>query len=93
MNIDDDAIHAIIDLANGDMRKCVNLLQSAALMNGSEDQTNDELKGKEVAMVGGIDSGAVYSCTGNPAPEEMKECQKWLMNDTFTGAYQSTYIE
>ena len=92
--IDDDAILAIIELAKGDMRKCVNLLQSTALVNMGQDDDEKENNGVIEDGIGkaeNITSAVVYSCTGNPAPEEMKECQIWLMNDRFTEAYKSKH--
>ena len=36
-----------------------------------------------------VDAAAVYSCTGNPEPGEIRECTKWLMNDSFVATCES----
>ncbi|KAJ8902577.1 hypothetical protein NDN08_006978 [Rhodosorus marinus] len=69
VSIEDEAISALVDLSEGDMRKCLNILQSTDMA--------------EAAKNGRITAAAVYANTGNPTPAEIEECLQWLLNDDF----------
>lgn len=32
---------------------------------------------------------AVYHCTGNPMPQDIEQCAKWLLNETIADAFDS----
>eukprot|EP00188_Purpureofilum_apyrenoidigerum_P000365 Plantae.Rhodophyta-Purpureofilum_apyrenoidigerum.ctg11587.p1 GENE.Plantae.Rhodophyta-Purpureofilum_apyrenoidigerum.ctg11587~~Plantae.Rhodophyta-Purpureofilum_apyrenoidigerum.ctg11587.p1 ORF type:complete len:351 (+),score=61.89 Plantae.Rhodophyta-Purpureofilum_apyrenoidigerum.ctg11587:35-1054(+) len=69
MKIDDSAIDALIHLSGGDMRKCLNILQSTDMA--------------EAGKSGTIAASAVYRNTGNPLPADIEACTKWLLNEDF----------
>eukprot|EP01111_Echinosteliopsis_oligospora_P019072 TRINITY_DN9036_c0_g1_i1.p1 TRINITY_DN9036_c0_g1~~TRINITY_DN9036_c0_g1_i1.p1 ORF type:complete len:382 (-),score=101.21 TRINITY_DN9036_c0_g1_i1:24-1169(-) len=66
-----DGLKAIIQLGEGDMRKCLNILQSTCMAYEK------------------IDADAVYQCTGNPQPKDIRDIVEWLLNEDFSVAYQN----
>jgi hypothetical protein len=40
-----------------------------------------------------IDEKAVYTCTGNPLPQDIESAVHWLLNEDFKTAYNSEYKE
>jgi hypothetical protein len=36
-----------------------------------------------------VDERAVYSCTGNPLPQDIQGVLTWLLNENFVAAYES----
>lgn len=61
----EDGIAAILQLANGDMRRVLNVLQATA--TGFEQ----------------VDEDAVYACTGNPHPVDMRTALQTLLREDF----------
>lgn len=72
LNFDSAGLSAIVKLSNGDMRKCLNMLQSTAMSFGS----------------GGITEENVYTCTGNPTPSDIKQIICLLVNYDTMEAYK-----
>lgn len=71
VNISDDGLQAIMKLAEGDMRKCLNVLQACHLAYPS------------------IDENAVYLCTGNPLPSDIKSIADTLTNSSMQHAFNT----
>lgn len=38
-----------------------------------------------------ITEDAVYSCTGNPLPKDIEQVAHWLLNETFSDAFDSAF--
>ncbi|KAJ4460045.1 putative Replication factor C subunit 5 [Paratrimastix pyriformis] len=67
-----EAISTIVSLAEGDMRKCLNVLQSTALQSGER---------------GEVTADMVYQTTGKPHPEDITRLLEWMLNEDFTRAF------
>jgi len=66
INITDEGRTALLSQAKGDMRRALNVLQSAALAQGQEE----------------IDQDIVYRTTGQASPDEIKAIMDILLNET-----------
>lgn len=64
---------ALIRIANGDMRRVLNVLQAAAAAFAPAEISED----------------AIFAVTAAPHPEDMKRIVSWLLNDDVSKAYQS----
>jgi len=69
--ISQEAIEAIISLSGGDMRKCLNVLQSTALQSGAPEVTVN----------------LIYQTTGKPHPEDITQLLQWMLNESYATAY------
>lgn len=69
-----DGMESLVTLAEGDMRRALNVLQSTAM---AHDEVNED---------------SVYSCTGQPLPNDVAKIVEWMLNEDFTTAYQSEDI-
>lgn len=38
-----------------------------------------------------IDEDAVYTCTGNPLPQDIEQVVHWLFNEPMTSAFSSEF--
>ncbi|GAM28959.1 hypothetical protein SAMD00019534_121350, partial [Acytostelium subglobosum LB1] len=74
LNIDLDALKSIVVLSEGDMRKCLNVLQSASMACDSGQAISKDL---------------IYKCTGQPQPADVKTIVGHLFNSDYATAYQS----
>jgi len=71
LNVTDDGIECIFKLAEGDMRKVVNMLQSISISRGNK---------QGIITTQNIDSNFVYELTGNLHPDDIKIIIDTLMN-------------
>lgn len=39
-----------------------------------------------------VTEAAVYHCTGNPMPQDIEQCAKWLLNETIADAFESAQL-
>lgn len=72
INITEDGRNAIHELSQGDMRRVVNLLQSAAMSYSNEQ----------------IDEVKVYQCCGHPLKSDVNQVIELLLNSDIKTAYQ-----
>ena len=70
-------LEAVVRLSRGDMRRALNLLQSIS-MSSSTSPSEGEGQGQVV-----LNEAAVYSCTGQTHPNQVKEMVRLLLNDPF----------
>ncbi len=77
VDITRDGLDAVLKLGGGDMRKVLNILQSASLANLG--------RGEKVP----VDANAVYSCTGKPTPIDQSKIMNSLLNDSFATTYET----
>lgn len=80
--VTDDAIDTVISLCEGDMRKCVNLLQAVVLSSAGE--------GGVVTQT--IDAEAVYVCAGAPRPTDIQAIVEAGLKEHLREAYASIQI-
>merc|ERR1712113_922127 len=66
LDVTDSGMQALVHQAKGDMRRALNVLQSAALAMGSSEITGD----------------VVYRTTGQASPAEIEAILKILLNDS-----------
>ncbi|CAK9301274.1 unnamed protein product [Gordionus sp. m RMFG-2023] len=71
LNVTDDGIKALVKLANGDMRKALNVMQSTSMAYDIIDQNN------------------VYTTTGQPLPQDIKDILEWMLNLPLKSAYEN----
>ena len=73
IQISDDATNALLKLANGDMRRALNVLQACkAATTGEEEQE--------------IDSDMIYECIGAPRPKDVETVLDSILKDDWTTA-------
>lgn len=73
LNIDDDALAALLLLSKGDMRKSLNVLQAClAALDNKTDKINKEM---------------VYECVGNANPEDIELLLDSILKEDFTSCY------
>lgn len=72
----DDGLAAVQVLGAGDMRRCLNILQSASMS----------------APGGRVDAEAVYACTGAPRPADVEAAAHALLNQPFSGALRALAV-
>lgn len=77
VDITQDGLDAVLKLGSGDMRKVLNILQSASLAN----------LGRGVNVP--VDANAVYSCTGKATPSDQAKILKTLLDDNFKTGYET----
>jgi len=82
---------AILHLSSGDMRKCLNILQSTSMSLASSPETcgKQEMNpddGHSLVNVQ-VDEAHVYQCTGNPSPGHIHGILEVLLNSTFQHAF------
>lgn len=74
IDIDRDAIDALLDMSGGDTRRVINLLQSSTMsLSPSETRITRE---------------DVYHCSGTPTPEDVRTMVNALIKGTFVEAHQ-----
>ncbi|EFA83803.1 replication factor C subunit [Heterostelium album PN500] len=71
LKVNDDALNSIITLSEGDMRKCLNILQSASM---------------SIDVGTTIDKDTIYRCTGQPLPTDIKKILMWSLNQSYIEA-------
>ncbi|EGG23228.1 replication factor C subunit [Cavenderia fasciculata] len=74
MNISDEAITSIELLAEGDMRKSLNLLQSVSMSSDDGVQITD---------------ADIYRCAGVPSKRETVQILQWCIGEDFDEAYKN----
>jgi|SaaInlStandDraft_5_1057022.scaffolds.fasta_scaffold87608_1 replication factor C subunit 3/5 len=67
MVVSDSGIEALIHLSSGDMRRALNVMQSAKM------RSSGTL----------VDAAVIYTCTGNPLPSELHDLATALLNEDF----------
>ena len=73
LNLDIESARAIYDTSDGDMRKCMNILESCQMVS------RDRM----------IITELVYSCTGKPDPKSVKCILNSLLNDSYDECLKS----
>lgn len=73
LKVSSAAKDALIRIANGDMRRVLNVLQAAAAAFAPAEISED----------------AIFAVTAAPHPEDMKRIVGWLLNEDVAKAYQS----
>lgn len=71
VEVTEDGMKALVTLANGDMRRALNILQSASMAYDVVSEDN------------------VYTCVGHPLRRDVENIVNWLLNETFTTAYNN----
>lgn len=77
IDIDRDAIDALLDMSGGDTRRVINLLQSSTMSPSRSDSS--------------ITREDVYNCAGTPTPGDVASITSVLAKGTFTEAHR--YVE
>ncbi|CAL5348424.1 unnamed protein product [Camellia sinensis] len=72
LDVPECGLKALVRLSNGDMRKALNILQIGEIISGSTHMASQQ-----------ITEEAVYLCTGNPLPKDIKQISHWLLNESF----------
>ncbi|KAK0547539.1 Subunit of heteropentameric Replication factor C (RF-C) [Tilletia horrida] len=75
-NITSEGMNALLKLTKGDMRRALSVLQAC---HAAYSEDGD----------GRIDEDAVYNCTGNPRPADVRAMVHSMMEDEFTTAYNN----
>ncbi|KAM9980243.1 hypothetical protein ACTFIZ_006487 [Dictyostelium cf. discoideum] len=73
VKVDSKAMNAVLELGCGDMRKCLNILQSVSMS----------------AIDNNITEEAIYKCTGYPMPSDIELMVDWLLNSDYEEAFQN----
>lgn len=73
LNISDDALAALLELSQGDMRKSLNVLQAC---KAALDDASDE-----------VDQEMIYNCIGAPQPKDIETILDSILKDDWTTAY------
>jgi replication factor C subunit 3/5 len=71
--LSEDGKSALTRLANGDMRRALNILQSTAMAFGDASQVTMDL---------------IYTVTGHPLQSDIEAAVKWMLTDDFTTCYR-----
>jgi len=71
VKIAEDGREALMRLAQGDMRKVINIMQSCAMAWAGEEITED----------------IVYTCVGHPLRSDIENVVNWCLNEDFSTAY------
>jgi replication factor C subunit 3/5 len=90
INITKEGKEAIMRLSGGDMRRVLNLLQSTAMSHNVNESTI-EAGDSSTAMQSDetITENDVYLTSGAPLPRDIDQILDWLMNQSFTVAYEN----
>ena len=94
VELTENAIHAILSLSGGDMRRVLNLLQAAAMSSSSKSNSSSR-KNIESSMdmdiddfnSNVIDEKDIYLTSGAPLPDDMTTILDLLFNHPFHHAY------
>jgi replication factor C subunit 3/5 len=87
-----DGLDAVMRLAGGDMRKCLNVMQASVLCAaspGSERRRPSCVWQACHLAYPETNEHNVYLCTGQPMPRDVTNTMNWLLNDPFEEAYAS----
>eukprot|EP01133_Synstelium_polycarpum_P016763 gene16763-19931_t len=78
LKVREDALKSVVSLAEGDMRKSLNILQAISMTTDEGAEVNKE---------------SIYRCTGLPMPSDIKKMVDWLLNDDYQTAYENMIKE
>lgn len=86
-------MEALVTLANGDMRKSLNILQVWNMLrweNRTEITPPSSLPFQSCSMAyDEVTEDNVYTCVGHPLRRDVEHIVKWMLNEHFTTAYNS----
>lgn len=83
LDITDSALDAIIKISNGDMRKCLNVLQSCSAAYSTRENNNNNTTTNTTT----IDEEQVYQTTGLPLPSDINSILEVCMNQPIDKSY------
>lgn len=90
VNLKQDGLKAIVDLAEGDMRKCLNVMQVIFWCDGfALSMIHFVLQACHLAYKC-VNEENVYLSTGNPTPAIVRQILTELLNENFQVVYNST---
>ncbi|ODQ77101.1 hypothetical protein BABINDRAFT_67980 [Babjeviella inositovora NRRL Y-12698] len=78
LSIQDDALHALLKLSKGDMRKALNVLQACKAASLSLDSNEKDEE---------ITAEMIYECIGAPHPQDIETVLSSIMKDDWSTAY------
>lgn len=89
MRITPDGLQAVERLSNGDMRRCLNIMQAWIYYQVN---TDNFMQATSMAFGREINEGNVYACTGNPQPRDIEHIMDSMLNSSFDEAFASTFF-
>ncbi|EDQ84145.1 uncharacterized protein MONBRDRAFT_30540 [Monosiga brevicollis MX1] len=80
LTVTPEGIDALTRLADGDMRKALNILQVSVF--------GDLFATSTALAFGDIDARAVYTCTATPQPDDIQSIVSWMLEKPVAEAYK-----
>jgi replication factor C subunit 3/5 len=89
VNLHPSGREALLKLSKGDMRRALNVLQvrRALTLRPTRDGRADSIQQACHAAFDVVDETAVYACTGNPHPDDIRKVVESMMTQEFTTSY------
>lgn len=89
MSFEEGAVDAVLDLAQGDARRVINLMQSASLVS----EVSDVSEVSEVSQVSQVSKEYIYKLAGSPLPSDLDAVFSALLGSSFKDSFRDiTYM-